>query len=275
MQHLSPERIAALVDEPASRDEQQHFESCLRCRADFVAVRRIVEAAASERDRPIAPLVPWQQLSTALRAEGVLGGSSVALTPVATEIRSIMSAPSVNIDKNIEHVRRGSPRWMRGAGMAAAASLLVAIGVAGGRVSLSRAGAGAMASSGASSTVASSTPSGGAGAQLSPVVNFRTPDDARATLHSAEEVYSGALMWLASHDSSLTPRQSGSDAAAMNYRQRLEVLDAAMATARRALYEAPDDPVMNRYYLATLGAREVTLRRLTSVLPASQQVLEY
>ena len=61
----------------------------------------------------------------------------------------------------------------------------------------------------------------------------------------------------------------------MNYRERLEVLDAAMATARRALYEAPDDPVMNRYYLATLGAREVTLRRLTTVLPASQQVLEY
>jgi hypothetical protein len=271
MQHLSPERIAALVDEPAARDEQQHFESCLRCRADFVAVRRIVEAAASERDRPIAPLVPWQRLSAALRAEGVVSGSSVVLTPVATEIRSIMSASSMQGDS----ARRGSPRWMRGAGMAAAASLLVAIGVAGGRVSLSRGGASDVASAGAGSSVASSTPSGTAGTQLAPVVNFRSSDDARATLHSAEEVYSGALMWLASHDSSLTPRQSGSDAAAMNYRQRLEVLDAAMATARRALYEAPDDPVMNRYYLATLGAREVTLRRLTSVLPASQQVLEY
>ena len=89
-------------------------------------------------------------------------------------------------------------------------------------------------------------------------------------------MYSGALLWLAAHDSALAPRPlGGAQAAASDYRQRLEVLDAAMATARRALYEAPDDPVMNRYYLATLGAREVTLRRLTTVLPASQQVLEY
>jgi hypothetical protein len=271
MQHLSPERIAALVDEPAAREEQQHFETCLRCRADFVAVRRIVEAAASERDRPIAPLVPWQQLSTALRAEGVLGVSSVAVAPASSEIRSIMSAPSVRV----EHVRRGTLRWLRPAAMTAAAALLVGLGAVGGRVSLSRAGALDAVSAGAASAVALSTPSGMSSAQVAPAVNFRTPDDARATLHSAEEVYSGALMWLASHDSSLSPRQSGADAAAMNYRQRLEVLDAAMATARRALYEAPDDPVMNRYYLATLGAREVTLRRLTSVLPASQQVLEY
>jgi hypothetical protein len=114
------------------------------------------------------------------------------------------------------------------------------------------------------------------GMPLTNVAQFRTADDARATLHSAEQVYSGALLWLAAHDSALAPRQlAGSEAAAMNYRERLEVLDAAMATARRALYEAPDDPVMNRYYLATLGAREVTLRRLTTVLPASQQVLEY
>lgn len=113
-------------------------------------------------------------------------------------------------------------------------------------------------------------------AQTVRVAQYRTSDDARATLHSAEEVYSGALLWLAAHDSAIAPRQlGGAQAAASDYRQRLEVLDAAMATARRALYEAPDDPVMNRYYLATLGAREVTLRRLTTVLPASQQVLEY
>jgi hypothetical protein len=112
--------------------------------------------------------------------------------------------------------------------------------------------------------------------RLTNAAQFRTADEARATLHSAEQIYSGALLWLAAHDSALAPQPTtGSEAAAMNYRERLEVLDAAMATARRALYEAPDDPVMNRYYLATLGAREVTLRRLTTVLPASQQVLEY
>ena len=152
--------------------------------------------------------------------------------------------------------------------MAAAAALLITVGVAGGRMTMRDARA-TSETMPAIAVVPSASP-------MTLAAQFRTPDDARATLHSAEEVYSGALLWLAAHDSALAPRQAGgAQAAASDYRQRLEVLDAAMATARRALYEAPDDPVMNRYYLATLGAREVTLRRLTSVLPASQQVLEY
>jgi len=153
--------------------------------------------------------------------------------------------------------------------MAAAAGLLLTAGVLGGRLTLSS-GAGSVVPPVASA--AAVTP----GMPLTNVAQFRTAEEARATLHSAEQIYSGALLWLAAHDSALAPRQlAGSEAAATNYRERLEVLDAAMASARRALYEAPDDPVMNRYYLATLGAREVTLRRLTTVLPASQQVLEY
>ena len=156
-------------------------------------------------------------------------------------------------------------------GMAAAAAVLVTIGVAGGRATAGGVHGGPKLSPAFTSVQRAVPPSPIAG-----VAQFRSAEDARATLNSAEEVYSGALLWLAAHDSALAPRQlGGSEAAATNYRQRLEVLDAAMATARRALYEAPDDPVMNRYYLATLGAREVTLRRLTTVLPASQQVLEY
>jgi hypothetical protein len=269
MQHLSPERIAALIDEPALSDERQHFEACARCRADFVAVRRIVAAAAAERDRPIAPLVPWQQLATALRDEGVLAPARALIVPSHTDIRAIASAPSLIAPARESIVRRGG--WQRVAGMAAAAALLVTVGVAGGRLSA----AGGLASrDGGVAAAQPSVPTSAAG--VVPVAQFRTPEDARNTLHSAEEVYSDALLWLAAHDSALAPRQmAGSEAAATSYRQRLEVLDAAMATARRALYEAPDDPVMNRYYLATLGAREVTLRRLATVLPASQQVLEY
>ena len=263
MPHLSPERIAALVDEPATGSERAHFEQCARCRADFVAMRRIVDAAGAERERPIAPLVPWPQLAGALRDEGLVSGPPASLTvssaPVA--VRPIMSAPSLSQVRGDGRGPRVAP-WMRMLGMAAAAGLLVTAGVVGGRMSVARG-----AASGAS--LATSIP-------VANVAQFRSSDDARATLRSAEQVYSGALLWLAAHDSALAPRaQTGSEAAAMNYRERLEVLDAAMATARRALYEAPDDPVMNRYYLATLGAREVTLRRLTTVLPASQQVLEY
>jgi hypothetical protein len=274
MPHLSPERIAALVDEPATADERTHLELCARCRADFVAVRRIVAAAAAERDRPITPLVPWQQLAASLRDEGLLQVAGGALVLSPADVRPISSAPSLASSRDGERqaspVRRSIRPWQRYAGMAAAAAMLVTIGVAAGRMTVSGAGSGdAAATMAAARPVAPNVP-------LVNAAQFRTSDDARATLHSAEETYSSALLWLAAHDSALAPRQvDGSAAAATNYRQRLEVLDAAMATARRALYEAPDDPVMNRYYLATLGAREVTLRRLTTVLPASQQVLEY
>jgi hypothetical protein len=266
MQHLSPERIAALVDEPATHDERSHFEQCARCRADFVAVRRIVAAAASERDRPIAPLLSWQLLSTALHDEGVLTPERHAVLAPPSAVRPIMSAPSLQEASPTYRVRRAP--WRGVAGMAAAAALLVSAGVVGGRMTARSGGDLGESASSSIGKAATTTP-------VIPVAQFRTPDDARATLHSAEEVYSGALLWLAAHDSALAPRQTASPQAASDYRQRLEVLDAAMATARRALYEAPDDPVMNRYYLATLGAREVTLRRLTTVLPASQQVLEY
>jgi len=275
MQHLSPERIASLVDEPATVQERTHFELCSLCRADFVAVRRIVAGAAAERDRPITPLVSWQQLAGVLRDEGILAPQRGGLS-VSGDVRSIASAPSVVPPPPQAHVQavRGRSRivpWMRMVGMAAAAAVLVTIGVAGGRATAAGTRGGPELSP-AIASVQRAVPVASGNA----VAQFRSPEDARATLNSAEEVYSGALLWLAAHDSALAPRQlGGSEAAATNYRQRLEVLDAAMATARRALYEAPDDPVMNRYYLATLGAREVTLRRLTTVLPASQQVLEY
>ena len=272
MQHLSPERIAALVDEPATHDEHTHLELCGHCRADFIAIRRIVAAAGAERDRPVTPLVPWQQLAGALRDEGLLPAARsdvVASHQGNGDVRPIASAASRRAPLAVTHTRGVRRPWLRVAGMAAAATVLVTAGVVGGRLSAATRLAGFTPESAAVQPAAASIP-------MTNVAQFRSPEDARATLHSAEEVYSGALLWLAAHDSALSPRQAtGSEAAAMNYRQRLEVLDAAMATARRALYEAPDDPVMNRYYLATLGAREVTLRRLTTVLPASQQVLEY
>lgn len=279
MLHLSPERIAALVDEPATHDERSHFESCSRCRADFVALRRLVDAAASERDRPIAPLVPWQQLAGALRAEGLLGEqrNGVHVNAAAVDVRPISSAPSRVIAASLGgdvRIAQRRPR-LRAAGMAAAAALLITIGAVGGRWT-SNVDARATVAVAPGIPEIAAVQRGVPTVEVSNVSQFRSADEARATLQSAEEAYGGALLWLAAHDSALSPRQpNGADAAVARYRKRLEILDAAMASARRAVYEAPDDQVMNRYYLATLGAREVTLRRLTTVLPASQQVLEY
>ncbi len=52
------------------------------------------------------------------------------------------------------------------------------------------------------------------------------------------------------------------------FRTRLAALDEMAETSRQALSVAPADPVLNQYYLSTLGAREVTLRQLGSVLTA-------
>ena len=45
-----------------------------------------------------------------------------------------------------------------------------------------------------------------------------------------------------------------------------------MSEMRDAMREAPQDPVINQYYLATVGAREATLRQLGTALPASAQM---
>jgi hypothetical protein len=57
--------------------------------------------------------------------------------------------------------------------------------------------------------------------------------------------------------------------AAMLYQARLDVLDQAVAATRAALYRAPQDPVLNQYYLTTLGARDLTLQQMGQVVPVS------
>ena len=59
------------------------------------------------------------------------------------------------------------------------------------------------------------------------------------------------------------------------YRARLAALDGMVSVSRAALYEAPADPVINQYYLATLGAREATMRQIGRTLPAGTQVTPY
>ena len=56
------------------------------------------------------------------------------------------------------------------------------------------------------------------------------------------------------------------------YQRRLAVMDEVASLTRAALYEAPHDPVLNQYYLASLSAREATLRQLGTVLPVGAQI---
>ena len=94
--------------------------------------------------------------------------------------------------------------------------------------------------------------------------SFASLEQARdAQLHS-EALYQQAAAYLAEHDT--TGVGEGSPVA---YRSRLAALDQVISTTRQAMRQAPHDPVINGYYLTTLGQREATLRQLNTVLPAS------
>jgi hypothetical protein len=91
---------------------------------------------------------------------------------------------------------------------------------------------------------------------------FSSVDEARTAQERYETLYQSAALYLAAHDTSeLTPDSP----AAM--RHRLATLDEVGATVRHALSESPGDPVINGYYLTTLGQREATLRQLNAALP--------
>jgi hypothetical protein len=107
---------------------------------------------------------------------------------------------------------------------------------------------------------------------------FRSTTEALVALARAEEQYQLAAAFLLQHDSSSGmsgERTRSTDDSSTVYKMRLAALDNVMAASREALYEAPHDPVINRYYLATLGAREATLRQLNTSLPAGARLTRF
>jgi len=59
------------------------------------------------------------------------------------------------------------------------------------------------------------------------------------------------------------------------YRARLAALDQMMTASRAALRDAPQDPVLNHYYLAAYTAREATLQQLGGTLPVDKTIEGY
>jgi hypothetical protein len=152
-------------------------------------------------------------------------------------------------------------RWT----MRAAASLaLVSGGVLAGRMSVAAQG-GALAQ-GASAPGAGSLV---AGAQ--PVSSFRTPDDAVKALSLSQQTYQSAAEYLAAQDT--TSHFIGLNE--NTYRTRLTALDGILAATRAALYQAPQDPVLNQYYQGTLSARNATLVQLRGVMPVAARKGSY
>jgi hypothetical protein len=98
--------------------------------------------------------------------------------------------------------------------------------------------------------------------RAAPSATFASPEEAWSVLNRAGEEYQQASAYLSANNTNVPMPSSPS-----MYRTRLAALDNVMSEMRAALQEAPQDPVINQYYLATVGAREATLRQLGTTLP--------
>ncbi|MCU0636148.1 MAG: hypothetical protein MUE41_14870 [Gemmatimonadaceae bacterium] len=96
---------------------------------------------------------------------------------------------------------------------------------------------------------------------------FTSAADAQAAMVRAQALYESAAGWLAVNDTA--PHSSDV------YRTRLAALDDMVAASREALRSAPQDPVLNQYFLSASSAREATIRQLGGVLPAMQSIDSY
>ena len=253
MLHLSPERLAALADDEPTGAEATHLASCARCASERTAQRSLLVLARREGASRSEPLTSWNVLAAELRTEGLIGEPASAMS-LTTPVGGVPAG---------RRARHGSGRaWMR----AAAAVLIAGAGAAAGRYSagvpvIPTGEPGTVAEGGAAVAPASDG--------ITPVSYASTTDAVSAFLRAQREMQDAAA-FLSEQEQAGAP---GYDADM--YRARLAALDGMVSVSRAALYEAPADPVINQYYLATLGAREATMRQIGRTLPAGTQLTPY
>lgn len=268
--HLDIERLAAFDHEPFTEAELAHLAACAVCRAEQQAMERLVGMAhgVSAEDDVSAPrLVSWEQIAVGLElpraAEPAAGGPAEdarVLTPMfAAEPRPVRSRGPLS----------AMPRW---ASRAAAAALLLATGVTLGRLTGPAANGMSFASA---SRAAAAESLGLARPDAVPVTfsdfqaasGFASVEEASNVLARAQRDYERASLWLAANDTT----QHDSEV----FRARLAALDQMMTASRAALRDAPQDPVLNHYYLAAYTAREATLQQLMGTLPVDKTIERY
>ncbi len=238
MLHLPIERLAELVEGVATPAEREHLLGCVSCTRELEAYRRLVVMATDERRRIAPPLTSWDSLGTRLREAGL-----VAPAAAPRRARHLVA---------IDVMRR-----------AAAVAVLVGGGAILGRMSAGMQVADAVAFRANPAMPGAPTPGEFA---ANSGQGFATAQDALTALELAQRQYSFAANWLASNDT------SSSTLAPEQYRTRLAALDRTAETMQQAMRDAPADPYINQYYLATLSAREQTLRRLGTALPVGSKL---
>lgn len=179
---------------------------------------------AMERANQHPPLNEWRTIAARAREEGLIRES---------ESRSWGA---------------GQP-WLQ----AAAAVLLLIGGIAIGRTTIGLPTGSAQIDNSGQSNVASSSASQPTVPAINASASFASVDDASATLERALGDYQRASAFLAANGSGATTMDSS-----RIYSARLAALDKVGNAMESALQTAPHDPVINQYYLATMGARVAT-----------------
>jgi hypothetical protein len=241
MLHLSPERLAALADDEPTVAEMRHLAGCAFCARERNAYGALLVLARREGARRSSPAIEWTSLAERLRAEGMI------TTPAAAPVLS---------SEHTGDVRSRPRRWplvARWSMRAAAAVLLAAGGVAYGRYSVQVAGP---------ATFAGGSADADRGREDATLVSYRSPAEAMEVFLRAQRELREAAAYLAEREVGEFDAH-GADA----YRARLAALDGSAGVYRAALYDAPADPVINQLYLTTLGARDATVRQISSALP--------
>jgi hypothetical protein len=262
MLHLSSERLAELADSEPTVAEAEHLAACAICAAERSAHRRLLSLAGDERDRTASPLTNWDSLSARLRELEIIAAPTSAMVEPPTEVLPFARvAPRPH--------RRA---WL--AGLRVAAGLVFAVGFG----ALGRISAGADVVPSRSEMVAIGERIKGEAPDVIPSIPgfgydnapFDNVGEALASLEDAQRKYDRAVAFIAAHDSTQHSPEAGDV-----FRTRLAALDEMAETSRQALSVAPADPVLNQYYLSTLGAREVTLRQLGSVLTPGKRMVRF
>jgi hypothetical protein len=259
MLHLSSERLAELADGEPTVAEAEHLAACAICATERSAHKRLLSMALDERDRTAPRLTEWSTLAEKLREQGIISDDYTEPATVETNV--------IPIAKPRPHRRA----WL--VGLRVAAGLVFAAGF--GALGRMSAGAGPAPSATEMTALASLIFRGSAQQVLPRGLNdqgspFTTVEDALTALETSQRNYDRAVAFIAAHDSTVQSPDAGDV-----FRTRLAALDEMAETSRQALAVSPTDPVLNQYYLSTLGAREVTLRQLGSVLTPGKRVARF
>jgi hypothetical protein len=267
MLHLSSERLAALADSEPAPFEADHLADCAACARERAANRALLMMARAEREQLGMPLTRWDSLAPELHRAGLVTAGA------------LMSPPPAGV-LNERAPRRARMRravaWLQ----AAAVLALLGGGAALGRLTAGASPLGFLPSREVTigelppghvplPPVAALPAIGGVPGADMMATEFGSAEEARAALQRYEIGYRYAARYLAEHDS--TARIDDTDA----YRTRLAALDRAGRVMSEALREAPYDPVINGYYLTTIGQREATLRQLDTALPEGYRIRSF